>query len=144
MTKQTIQMALRQIEAGSIVCAAIREGEIIAFHTGRGVAPVLQMYQQGQLAGSILVDKVVGKAAAMVMTRGGVVGCHAVTMSKAALQWFQQQRIQITYDYLTEYIVNRTGDGMCPMEQTVLNLQDDSRIVSVLEEKLSQLRDSKQ
>ncbi len=140
MTNQATEQALQQIRAGAIVCAAIREGEIIASHSGRGVAPVLQMYKQGQLTGSFMVDKVVGKAAAMVMTRGGVAGCHAVTISKAALQWFSQKGIPVTFDHLAEHIVNRTGDGICPMEQAVLELQDDSRIVSLLEETLARLR----
>ena len=141
MTKQwTVQQALNQIEQGNSVCAAIREGMIIATETGRGVAPILNLYHQGSLTGSFLVDKVVGKAAAMVMTRGRIAGCHAITVSRAALNWFQKQGVPITYDHLADYIVNRTGDGMCPMEQTVLELEEDGNIVSVLEETLAKFR----
>ncbi len=140
--EQAVQEALLQIRQGKIVCAAIRDGQIIASEAGSGVAPVLKMYKLGQLHESFLVDKVIGKAAAMVMTRGGISGCHGITVSQAALNWFQQCNVPVTYDHLTEYIVNRTGDGMCPMEQAVLQLQEDSNIVSVLEERLSRFKKS--
>ncbi len=145
MTKQeqAVQAVLQQIRQGEIVCAAIREGVIVAAETGRGVAPVLQMYKKGQLTGSFLVDKVVGKAAAMVMTRGEVTGCHGITVSQAALNWFRQWDVPVTCDHITDYIVNRTGDGMCPMEQAVLHLQEDRNIVSVLEQTLARLRNPK-
>ena len=138
--EQAIQQAKKMIEEGVAACVAIRHGRIIGAAAGRGVGPVLQLYEQGQLTGSFLVDKVIGKAAAMVMTRGGFAGCHGIIVSKAALQWLQQNHVAVTYDHLTDYIVNRTGDGMCPMEQTVLNLQEDTQVISVLQQKLAQLR----
>ena len=145
MTKQeqAVQAALKQIGQGEIVCAAIRDGIILAAETGSGVAPVLKMYKLGQLHESFLVDKVIGKAAAMVMTRGGIAGCHGITVSQAALNWFQQCNVPVTYDCVTDHIVNRAGDGMCPMEQAVLQLQEDTDIVSVLEETLAQLKKQK-
>lgn len=141
--EQAVQEALLQIKQGKIVCAAIRDGQIIASEAGSGVAPVLKMYKLGQLHESFLVDKVIGKAAAMVMTQGGITGCHGITVSQAALNWFQRCNVPVTYDCVTDHIVNRAGDGMCPMEQAVLQLQEDSDIVSVLEETLAKLRNPK-
>lgn len=144
MTKQeqAVQAALQRIRQGEIVCAAIRDGGILAAQAGRGVAPVLQMFKNGQLTGSFLVDKVVGKAAAMIMTRGGISGCHGINVSRAALDWFGRCNVPVTYDAVTDHIVNRTGDGMCPMEQAVLGLQEDTDIVTVLEQTLIRIKNA--
>ena len=45
------------------------------------------------------------------------------------------------YDYekLVPYIINRTHDGMCPMEQTVYNLTDLNEAFIALKHKQSEL-----
>jgi len=131
--------AIEQINKGDVACIVI-EGDTITYkEKGRGVKPILTLCKRGVLNNVCVVDKVVGKAAAMVMTYAGVKMCYAITISKHALKWFEDYGVIVKYDNLVEYIVNRRGDGMCPMECATKELEDDRDIVYVLQSKLKEL-----
>ncbi|MBO7740445.1 MAG: DUF1893 domain-containing protein, partial [Clostridia bacterium] len=104
-----------------------------------GVAPILRLYENDLLKDATVIDKVVGRAAAMVMTRGGVISCHAVTLSEGAQKWLIEHKVEVTYETLVPHIINRQGDGMCPMEQIALSLDSDQTIVTLLKNKLAEL-----
>ena len=140
MMEQAVASALQLLREGQAACAVLRAGEIVRAETGRGVAPMIRLYEDGALQGAYVVDKIVGKAAAMLMTLGGVSGCYALTVSRAALDWFAGHDIPVEYEVCAEYIVNRTGDGMCPMEQTVKELTDATEALVALKHKIAQLR----
>ena len=140
MMEQAVASALQLLREGQAACVVLRDGEIVRAETGRGVAPMIRLYEDGALQGAYVVDKIVGKAAAMLMTLGGVSGCYALTVSRAALDWFVGHGIPVEYEVCAEYIVNRAGDGMCPMEQTVKELTDPSEALTALKQKIAELR----
>ena len=140
MMEQAVASAVQLLRDGQAACVVLRDGEIVRAETGRGVAPMIRLYEDGALQGAYVVDKIVGKAAAMLMTLGGVSGCYTLTVSRAALDWFVGHGIPVEYGVCAEYIVNRTGDGMCPMEQTVKELSDASEALVALKHKIAQLR----
>ena len=140
MMEQAVASALQLLRDGQAACVVLRDGEIVRAETGRGVAPMIRLYEDGALQGAYVVDKIVGKAAAMLMTLGGVSGCYALTVSRAALDWFVGHGIPVEYEVCAEYIVNRTGDGMCPMEQTVKELTDATEALAALKQKIADLR----
>ena len=140
MMEQAVASAVQLLRDGQAACVVLRDGEIVRAETGRGVAPMIRLYEDGALQGAYVVDKIVGKAAAMLMTLGGVSGCYALTVSRAALDWFVGHGIPVEYEVCAEYIVNRTGDGMCPMEQTVKELTDATEALAALKQKIADLR----
>jgi len=93
---------------------------------GTGVRPLLETLDKEPelLRDSILADKIVGKAAAMLAVLGGVRGVYGLTMSEAARKYLTDRGIPAAWEILTENIINRTGTGICPMEETVLTLED--------------------
>ena len=140
MMEQAVASAVQLLRDGQAACVVLRDGEIVRAETGRGVAPMIRLYEDGALQGAYVVDKIVGKAAAMLMTLGGVSGCYALTVSRAALDWFAGHGIPVEYEVCAEYIVNRNGDGMCPMEQTVKELTDATEALTALKQKIAELR----
>ena len=138
--KKAVQSAVNLISEERAVCLVIKENVIVKTETGRGVTPIIRLYESGVLENSFVVDKVVGKAAAMVMTLGKIKGCHAVTISKPALEWFRKCNVMVEYEKVVDYIINRTGDGMCPMEQTVRALDDNKDIIEILKAKIEELK----
>jgi hypothetical protein len=69
-----------------------------------------------------LADKVVGKGAAALMIIGGISGIYTRVISEPALQLFKQTNIRVEYDELVPEIINRKGDGLCPVESLVKDL----------------------
>ncbi len=92
----------------------------------RGIAPILSLLEKNPdfLKGAYVADKVIGKAAAFLLVYAGIERLYARTLSKLAVQVLDDHFLTYEYDQLVPNIINRAGDGMCPMEQKVLNISD--------------------
>lgn len=96
-------------------------------HTSQktGIAPMLDWLAEGmELTGFSVADKIVGKAAALLFVLAGVNEVYGEVMSEGGLAVLQTHGIPCAYGKLTPYIINRKGDGICPMEQTVQAIDD--------------------
>ncbi len=99
-----------------------------------GIKTLLSL-QSGSLTGSFVADKIVGKAAAMLLVRGGAIEVYAEIISEPALEVFKKHRVICLYGTLVPNIINRDKTGVCPMEQAVLNVGDIGRAYEILVEK---------
>lgn len=63
-----------------------------------------------------VTDKVVGKGAAALLTLGGVRKLFAGVVSASALGLLKDTCISVRFTKEIPYIVNRRGDGACPVE----------------------------
>lgn len=120
--------ALRQIQnnAGYTLCAYQAAKKTFYFSHARGIAPILQALAKADdyFQDAIVCDVVIGKAAAMLLVRSHVKAIYASVMSEAAKEILEQFHVSYRYDTLCPYIINRTNDGMCPMEQCVIAITD--------------------
>lgn len=107
-----------------------------------GIRPLLHFIEQGVLQDAVLCDKVVGKAAVMLMIYGGVTHIHALTISSHALAFAANYPVAITYDKVVPYIINRKKDGMCPMEHAVLDCEDLQEAYQILLKKSEEMKRS--
>ena len=138
--KDAIKSAINIIQEDRASCIIIKNNIIVKAELGSGIAPLIDLYEGGILKDSFVVDKIIGKAAAMVITLGGVKGCYGITVSKSAINWLESHNVSVKYDHCVELISNRTGDGMCPMEQTVDKITDATEAVTALKNKIKELR----
>ncbi len=105
-------------------CALCR-GSMLFKSTLRGVRPLIELYtSQQNVEGAVAADRVVGKASSMLYCLLKVRLVYAPVMSKSALAMLQGHGIEARYDRLADAIINRTGDGLCPMEQATRDLTD--------------------
>ncbi len=137
--RAAVQSAIHLIEQNTAACVVIRDGVIERTEMGRGIGPVLKLHDEGALEDVYVVDKIIGKAAAMIMTDGGVKRCYGLTMSRAAYDWLTGHGVKADYRECVDVIINRAGDGMCPMEQTVLNIDDAKEGIEALRKKRAEL-----
>ena len=86
-----------------------------------------------------MADRVIGRAAALLMEKAGVAGAFGEVVSSHALKAFQKSGIPFSYGKEVEYIINRTKTGMCPMEETVLDMEDAEAAYEALQAKLAEL-----
>lgn len=138
--QQSIQSAKYLLAEDTATCVVLKNNTIIKTQYGRGVAPILELYESGVLKDAYIVDKIIGKAAAMILTLGGIKGCYAKVISRGALTWFESQSVEVQYDTIVDTIQNRTGDGMCPMEQVTLPLNDANKALIAVKRRLEELQ----
>lgn len=92
----------------------------------RGVKPLMHLLKEkkGFLKGASVADKVIGKAAALLMALGEIKEVHTLIISEPAIKVFEKYNIPCFYDKKVTRIVNRTGDGLCPMETLCLDVEN--------------------
>ena len=140
--KETAKLkALRETLAReNLSCIVLLPNGEVVKELGTGVAPTVRLLESGVLGGSIVVDKIIGKAAAMLLTLGEVRFAHGVVMSNSAAEWLRDHGVLFSYDTMVDYIINRAGDGMCPMEETVQGVSDEKIALALLKNKIEELK----
>lgn len=114
------------IQAGEASCVVMSDGKIVKTAVGNGVKPILGLLENEPevLKGAVVADKVIGKAAAMLLTKAGAAYVYGEIMSEAGQAFLQSRGIGCSYGTLVEAIINRTGDDICPLEKTVQNIEE--------------------
>lgn len=109
---------------------------------GSGIKPVLSKVAKNKyyFENYTIVDRVVGKAAAMLFIRSKIGYLHANILSLSAKKILDYYQISYSYDTLVDYIKNRNNTGMCPMEETVLNVENLDEAFQLLLEKQKLLK----
>lgn len=121
-------------------CVITRDGQTLYASRESGIRPLLEILRQGiDVSGGDAADRIVGKAAALLYARMGVARVRAVVMSRSGLSVLESRGIPAQYQTLTDAIVNRRGDGPCPMEQAVADLDDPDRAYAALEARVREL-----
>ena len=117
----------------AIVCGARCETSCL-----RGVKPLLG-WLEGDWRGASAADKVVGRAAAFLYVLLGVKALYAAVLSEPAAEVLRAHGISVSYGRLAARIVNRAGDGLCPMESAVMGEDDPRRALEKIKAKRMEL-----
>ncbi len=135
-----LEKAKEILKSGGFTCV-LCNGEQIYTSTKRGVAPMLEFIDSGtDLRGFSAADKVIGKAAAMLFVHAGAAEVYADVMSKAAAEFLAANDVPFSYGTLAENIINRKGDGICPMEQVTANINNTDEAITAIKKRLEELR----
>lgn len=116
------------------------KGEERFFSNSRGVKPLLEFLESGKdFSGFLAVDKVVGKGAGMLYILLKVKAVYAITISQPAYDILVKNGVEVFYDNKVKNIVNRLKDGLCPIEECVLDCDDPTLSLSLIKKKLTSL-----
>ena len=139
MTSDTAR-ARELLETQDLTLALCR-GESCTVSHQRGVAPLLALLEGGaSWAGACAADKVVGAGAAFLYRLLGVREVWAPVMSRRAVEVLKQGSINPVPEQVAEAIVNRAGDGLCPMELAVAGIDDPQEALEAIRQKLEALQ----
>ena len=125
----------------SVNLAISSGGRLYTFNM-RGVKALVDICQGDVsiLSGARVEDSVVGKAAALLMVFGGVESVKAALISDPAIEVFKAHGVACEYSARTPRILNRAGDGLCPMESAVVDIDDPSLALARIKETMARLQ----
>lgn len=138
------EKAKRMIKSRQASCVIIKDNKIVRTAIGQGIAPLISVYENEPeiLKDAFVVDKVIGKAAAMMMILGGAKRVYGEIMSAAACDYLTDRGCRVDYGERIDVISNRSGDGMCPLENSVLDTDDPETGYHLLKETICRLRNA--
>lgn len=133
--------AKEMLAAEEATFVVIRNNQIIYHDKGNGVRPIMKVLDSNPeiLKDAIIVDKIIGKAAAMMLSMGKSVRVHGNLMSQAAAEYLERKGIEHSYERCINVISNRTGDGICPLERAVADIEDEQEAYNKLKETIAEL-----
>lgn len=134
-----LEKAKEKLLTGDYTCVLCRENEMLTT-TLRGVKPLVAWYETANnFENFSAADRVVGKATAFLYALLGVKAVFARVLSKPALQVLNDHNIKVEYEQLVKSIINRKGDGICPFELAVLNIDNPSDAYKSIRDKMKEL-----
>ena len=101
----------------NLTCVISDNKEIIFTSKKRGVTPLIDFINSLKIKDNYyLADKVIGKAAALLCIKAGIMYVTTIVISTPAKIIFQKNAI--TFEFETEVLAisNRENTGLCPME----------------------------
>ncbi len=135
-----LDRACEMLQREARTCVICGEGVELASDL-RGVSPLTGWIDQGvDVSGCYVADRVVGRAAALLFAYMGIAGVFAHVMSEPALLVLEAQGIPARCDQLVPYIMNRTGDGRCPMEEATDGINDPVGALAAVRARQVELR----
>lgn len=96
----------------------VKNSRIIYKSRQGGLKPLifsLKRYKK-ELRQATVFDKIVGRAAALLLVYGKVKEILTSTISQEGLRILQKNKVKVLYNNKVKNILNKDGNGLCPME----------------------------
>lgn len=111
----------------------LANGEDVVCSKECGIKPLIDIIDSGKnMQNYVAADKIVGKAAALLYAYMGVREVYTSVASESAVAVCAAYGIKFDYSTLTREIINRKGDGICPMEAAVRDTDKPEEAYKVL------------
>ena len=99
--------------------AIVKEGQVLFMSDSSGIRGLLQAIEKigKEMAGSSAADKVVGRAAALLLAYSKVKEVYASVISKGGLKVLKEDGIKVVFQNMVQIILDRMGKSVCPFEK---------------------------
>ena len=125
--------------SGGYTCV-LTDGRTVFTSTDRGVKPLVRFLESGEVpAGLSAADKVVGRATAYLYVLLQVREVYAQIISRSAAEVLRKYGIGVACEKTVPNIINRKGDGICPFEAAVMEIDDPDRAYDAIREKMREM-----
>ncbi|ATO45332.1 hypothetical protein C5L30_000410 [Companilactobacillus farciminis] len=142
ISEPVILEALDLIKQNKASCVLVKDGKIVHIEIGMGISPILYSYMTypDLFEGATIVDKIVGKAAAVISILGKANEIVGLTMSDSAIEYLLNKNSSFRFVNYVQKIQNRTRTGICPIEQSVMDIDDPAEAFLALLNRLQDLK----
>lgn len=130
----------RRLEEGASLVVA-RDGVIISVREGRGISPILEALDAGELKGSIVMDRVIGRAAAAICAYASASEVHTLLAAEGAEKILSLSGAKLYAELTVPAILNRKKTGLCPMESAVKHLHEVAAMVIEIRKTLKRINE---
>lgn len=135
-----LETARWRLKEKGCTCVLCRETVCYESHT-RGIAPLLDFLDSGMdMHGFSAADKVVGRGAAFLYCLLGIHALYAPVISRDALEILESRGIRVVWQQITEGILNRKKNGLCPMETATAGLTDPRQALQAMRHALETMK----
>ena len=132
--------ARKRLQEGNYTCVVLKSSEEFTSHE-RGVQPLITLLKSGSsFSGAVAADKTVGAGAAHLYVLLGISALWANVVSVSAQKVLLDNGIDLSFGECVPHIINRRGDGICPIETAVTGAKTSEEAYICITDALEQLK----
>ena len=116
----------------------IKNGVLLSKKKGNGLRPILETIDEldEEIKGSIIGDKILGKASALLCIYSKVRGVYSPQSTKKAIALLLKQGIPTKIDKIIPFIKNQNGNDICPFEKIIKNIDSPINAYKILKKNI--------
>jgi hypothetical protein len=97
----------------------VKEGRVLFTSDSSGIRGLLQAIEElgKEMAGSSVADRIVGRAAALLLAYSKIGEVFAFIISTEGLKVLRENGIKVEHQNVVQTILDRTGMNVCPFEK---------------------------
>jgi hypothetical protein len=116
----------------------IKNRNILTKKQGVGIRPFLEAIDElnNSIHGSIIGDRILGKASALLCSYINAIGVYSPQATKTAIALLIMAEIPSQIDQMIPYIKNKEGDGVCPFEEMLKDVESPYKAYNILKKKV--------
>ncbi|MGC1121505.1 MAG: DUF1893 domain-containing protein [Candidatus Methanofastidiosia archaeon] len=118
-THKDLDHARKELEENKMAFVMVRNGKVLAQSKEKGVAPFFSAVARNKVKGASLADRIIGKAVASLCAYKGITAVYTPVVSEPAVSVLEENQISWHAEQVVPMILNREGDGQCPIESIV-------------------------
>ncbi|MBD3377321.1 DUF1893 domain-containing protein [candidate division KSB1 bacterium] len=134
----TAEQHIQRLKEENLSLIVEKHGKILYQSAHPRLEPLFRALQElgEEMAGALIIDKVIGAAAARLAVIAKV--SHVITplTSRTAVEILQKNAIKLEFVNLVDSILNRDQSDLCPMEKMAKTFPDNQTFYEHLKSKL--------
>ncbi len=120
-----LELAKEILRGKNLSLVIVKRGTPLFESHSSGISGLLQAIDSmgNILSGASVADRVVGKAAALLLTCSRTKEVYAATLSNEGLKVLKENGIPVEHDNLVPKILDKEGKNICPFEKFSLTIK---------------------
>jgi len=117
----------------------VKDGKVLTEKKGDGIRPILDTIVElgNKMWGTVVGDRILGKASALLCVYSRVDGVYSPQATKTAIAVLIRAGIPGQTEEIIPYVKNRDGDGVCPFEKMLADIDSSEEAYNILKEKVT-------
>lgn len=135
-----MNLARKILSSEDYSIVVIRDGKILIYKKGDGIKPILKVIDElgDEIQDTVVGDRILGKASAFLCRYSKVKGVYSPQATKTAIAILIIGGIPCQVDEMIPAIKNKSGDGLCPFEKMLKNVERPDEAYKILKEKVNE------
>ncbi len=131
-----MNLARETLSSEDYSIVVIRDDKILNHKKGDGIKPIMKIINElgDEMEGTVVGDRILGKASAFLCRYSNVKGVYSPQATKTAIAILIIGGILCQADEMLPFIKNRSGDGLCPFEKMLQNIESPEEAYKVLKD----------
>jgi len=129
-----LELAENELKSRNVNLVIVKNGAVLYQSTASGMKGLLQAIEEynGDLAGTAVADKIIGRAAAMLCVYSKVKSVFAITMTEGALKLLTKNRVAHKFERYVHRLMNSQGTDICPFERAIRDIDEPKEAFKTL------------